>query len=103
MKKILTTLGLLALLTPALMAEQSDDSIYQKETVIIDMATGTTFLYDRKTLSVRDQNPSKMERNLNKTICQDPSLRKMVVKESLLLFIYLYKDGTITASVTDCY
>jgi len=102
MKKIILALSMV-LLSTSLFAETSVDVFSKEGSVYVPVEGADVFIYDRKTLSIKHQDIGKLQRNLQNGVCKSPKLSKNVNAGRSAFFIYTYKDGTLSASVTKCY
>ena len=103
MKKLF--LGLVAALvlsTGSLFAGTSDD-VFSSGSISVSVHGGYALVYDRAEYSVKNQSETDLYKKLQKGICSNESMKKHVINGSEFYFIYLYKDGVISLSITDCY
>lgn len=101
MKKIIITFVIALSLSAVLHAERSQDVF--PGVVEVEVDSGNILIYDRSKYSIKAQNEAKIQRNLNRGVCSNKGLRAKIMNGDSLFFIYLYKDGTLSLSVTKCY
>jgi len=81
----------------------SEDVVGSKDTATISIDNGLLFLYNRQEFSLKNQDEYKIGRNLRKNLCSNPVYKKSINEGTAAHFIYMYKDGTIAISVSECY
>jgi len=97
----MTIVAVLSLsLSTVLHAERSTDVF--PNVVNVEVQGGNVLIYDRGTLSITYQNVAEIQRKLNSGVCKNTGLRKLIVSGNKIFFVYLYKDGTLSFSVTYC-
>ena len=88
-------------LSTVLHAERSTD-VYP-DNINVEIESGNILIYDRSRYTIKAQNEAEIQRNLNKNICKNTILRKSIQNGKRMYFVYMYKDGTLSLSVTQCY
>lgn len=98
MKKILALLALAGVLSAGTVdwGTIPDDGITE-----LRMAETTVFVYERRDLTLKAQNPQADYAGLQRQICSLYS-NKMEIARNPYVFMYVYKDGYIMNRIDSC-
>ena len=104
MKKMILSFGLLLSLSAQLSANSSEYHDWgDEDSNTVELSGGNVlFNYKRFDLSAKDQDRYQMKVDLAKNICSQDSLKELVTQGYTFIFNYIYKDGTITATIDSC-
>jgi len=96
MKKfIATTLLLSTLLFASSWVSSSPDVLSPSTVVGLATKDVTIYVYDRKTLSIKNQDPDTIKEDLRRDICE----LGYFIDGHYFNFVYLYNDGSLQVTI----
>jgi len=96
MKKFtIATLVLSTLLSASSWVNSSQDVLSPTSPVGLTTKDVTIYVYDRKALSIKNQDPDTIRENLRIDICKLGSF----TDEHYFNFVYLYNDGSLQVTI----
>lgn len=97
MKKLLTLLAFASILS----AGSVDWSGIPKDQVTeLNLAETTVFVYERRNLSYKAQDPQKDYADLRQQLCAIPGSKD--IHKNPYIFMYVFKDGYIINRIDNC-
>jgi hypothetical protein len=69
----------------------------------VEIGSGSIlFNYQRETLMAKDQDRMEIKISIQKSLCEDQTLRQLISSGYNFIYNYIYQDGTITAVINNC-
>ena len=101
MKKILVALSALTVLATASFGYQSQSVMTKGNSANVDYKDGIVFVYDRMDYSIQNQTERTMQLAMDENICSSKNTRELANK-NVIIFVYLFKNGTMSLTLDGC-